>query len=158
MINLIFLNSQGFFCLTDRVCSKRNLSPSRFVRSFWFLNASSREPPTEYREEQNKSCIFEFPAFLLPTNLKHPMHSPCVTELSKVFLLDPVQVVKLQKFSFPSLKFQPMSSFWLIPPEPKPLFHEQMQRITIHNSLAITPTSTNGKLLTFLPLLTFEEP
>ena len=32
-----------------------------------------------------------------------------------------------------------------------------MQRITTHNSLAITPTSTNGKLLTFLPLLAFAD-
>ena len=28
----------------------------------------------KYREEQNKSCMFEFPAFLLPTILKQPMH------------------------------------------------------------------------------------
>ena len=45
---------------------------------------------------QNNSCMVEFPAFLPPTNLGLPMHSPsALTEhvslnLARFFLLDPV--------------------------------------------------------------------
>ena len=44
-----------------------------------------------YREEQNKSCMFEFPAFLLPTNLGLPMHSPSALKehVSKYFFARP---------------------------------------------------------------------
>ena len=48
--------------------------------------ASSRSPPGSgshtlvrnciYRVEQNNSCMFEIAAFLPPTNLRQPMHSP----------------------------------------------------------------------------------
>ena len=48
-----------------------------------------------YRVEQNNSCMFEFLAFLPPTNLGLSMHSPSAlmehVSLSKDFLLDPVQ-------------------------------------------------------------------
>ena len=49
-----------------------------------------------YRPVQKKSPLFEFPAFLPPTNLGLPMHSPsALTEdvslnLARFFLLDPV--------------------------------------------------------------------
>ena len=49
-----------------------------------------------YRVEQNNSFMFEIPAFLLPSNLGQPMHSPsALTEhvslnLAGFFLLDPV--------------------------------------------------------------------
>ena len=49
-----------------------------------------------YMVEQNNSCMFEIPAFLLPTNLGQPMHSPLALmehvslNLAGTFLLDPV--------------------------------------------------------------------
>ena len=50
-----------------------------------------------YRVEQNNSCLLEFPAILLPTNLGQTMHSlSALTEylslnLAGIFLLKPVQ-------------------------------------------------------------------
>ena len=50
----------------------------------------------KYSVVQKNSCMFEFPAFLPPTNLGLPMHSPsALTEhvslnLARFFLLDPV--------------------------------------------------------------------
>ena len=49
-----------------------------------------------YSVVQKNSCVFEFPAFLPPTNLGLPMHNPsALTEhvslnLARFFLLDPV--------------------------------------------------------------------
>ena len=53
--------------------------------------------------KQKNSCMFEFPALQLPTNLVQPMHSPlALTEhvslnLAGTFLLDPVSGHKAEK-------------------------------------------------------------
>ena len=52
-----------------------------------------------YSLEQKNSCMSEFLAFLLPTNLGQPMHSPLALmehvslNFSGTFLLDPVQSI-----------------------------------------------------------------
>ena len=54
---------------------------------------------TQYRVGQNDSCMnmFEYPTFLLPTNLGQPMHSPPALmehvslNLEGTFLLNPVE-------------------------------------------------------------------
>ena len=62
-------------------------------------------PSLSSRVEQNNFYTFEFPTFLIPTNLGQPMHSPpALTKhvslnLAGAFLLDPVPASYLEKQS-----------------------------------------------------------
>ena len=86
--------SLGSSCATDY---KLNIWLGKFLvgRSMNTVDpVVMKDDDNVYRAEQNNSCMFEFPAFLLPTNLGQPMYIPTaltehVTEISRIFLLNP---------------------------------------------------------------------
>jgi len=71
----------------------------------FFLGFIDTNPFSLYSVVQKNSCMFEFPAFLPPTNLGLPMHSPpALTEhvslnLARLFLLDPVHLSYNQRLA-----------------------------------------------------------
>ena len=73
-----------------------------------------------YSVVQKNSCILEFPAFLLPTKVGQPMHSPTAMmefpspNLAGTFLLDPVYRLEISMLQF-ELSPNFTSSPWTLP-------------------------------------------
>ena len=69
--------------------------------------------------KQKNSCLFEFPACLLPTNLGQPMHSPsALTEhvslnLARLFLLYPVRAARILDALIRYVAFGPTEVWWV---------------------------------------------
>ena len=96
------MNAEDFWLFTREGFLKFQGRPPHFAVASASIIVSFRPTgPTGRRtrrhsEEQKNSRMFKFPAFLLPTSVGQPMHSPsALTEqvslnLAGTFLLDPV--------------------------------------------------------------------